>query len=80
MKFPKYGNKSLKIFDIKKISEKDEYKTPSTSVENREKLYWEGTSTISPVYGSNIDLTLIDSDDFNLGGLNKVIQSNVSLL
>ena len=72
--FAKFGEKSVRIFDILNHSKKPEYKAPSTSLENLEKMYFEEEWSHPPVYGSNIHLSLINSDDFHFGNLDTILR------
>ena len=71
--FGKYEKKSMKISEIFDLSKTEEYKAPATDLKNKERIYWKKWSN-APVYASNIDLSLMNSDDFHFGNLDTMLK------
>ena len=52
----------------------EEYKAPKLPLENLQKRYFEEDWSNLPVYGSNLPLSVINSDYFNYGNLGTLIR------
>ena len=66
--FPKH-KKSMYISDLCKLSKTAEYKAPNTDLKNLEAQFWKQDFPQTPLYGSNVAFSLVNSDDYHLGQL-----------